>query len=71
MRRPSAEGRTCEVCRRRLLAGEQFDFLDDPSRRKYRRPVCALCYRPALDRGWTRTPELPPPDLPLPGRDEA
>ena len=61
----SAEGRTCEICRRRLLAGETFSFFDDPVHRKHRRPVCALCQRPARERGWTRTVELPPPiDLP-------
>ena len=57
----SAEGRTCEICRRRLLAGETFSFFDDPVHRKHRRPVCALCQRPARERGWTRTIELPPP----------
>lgn len=56
-----AEGRTCEICRRRLLAGETFDFLDHPAQRKHRRPVCALCQRQARQRGWTRTVELPPP----------
>ena len=56
-----AEGRTCEICRRRLLAGETFDFLDHPAHRKHRRPVCALCQRQARQRGWTRTVELPPP----------
>ena len=64
MRRPNAEGRTCEVCGRRLLAGEPFHFFDDLSRRRYRRPVCALCHRDALSRGWTRTPELPRTDYP-------
>ncbi len=57
----SSEGRTCEICRRRLLAGETFDFLDHPAHRKHRRPVCALCQRQARQRGWTRTVELPPP----------
>lgn len=63
----SAEGRTCEICRRRLLAGETFEFLDDPTRRKHRRPVCALCQRQARERGWTRTVEIPPAiELPIP-----
>ena len=47
----SAEGRTCEICGRRLLAGETFAFFDDPVRRKHRRPVCALCQRRARDTG--------------------
>lgn len=64
MRRPNAEGRTCELCRRRLLAGETFHFFDDLAHRRYRRPVCELCYRNALSQGWTRTPELPRPELP-------
>lgn len=68
----NAEGRTCELCRRRLLAGETFTFLDDPTRRKHRRPVCALCQRQARERGWTRTVELPPPVVlpPRPGVEE-
>ncbi len=57
----TAEGRMCEICRRRLLAGETFSFFDDPVHRKHRRPVCALCQRQARERGWTRTVELPPP----------
>ena len=64
MSRLRAEGRTCEICGRRMLAGEHFAFLDDPGRRKHRRPVCALCQRDALARGWTRTIDLPPPELP-------
>ncbi len=69
----SAEGRTCEICRRRLLAGETFSFFDDPVHRKHRRPVCALCQRPARERGWTRTVELPPPIVlpPAPASDVA
>ena len=66
----SAEGRMCEICRRRLLAGETFSFFDDPVHRKHRRPVCALCQRPARERGWTRTIELPPP-IALPPTPEA
>lgn len=69
MSRPNAEGRTCEVCRRRMLAGESFTFFDDPVRRRHRRPVCSLCHRQALDRGWTRTVTLPPVDLPAPPPD--
>jgi hypothetical protein len=57
----NAEGRTCEICRRRLLAGETFAFLDHVAERKHRRPVCTLCQRQARERGWTRTVELPPP----------
>jgi hypothetical protein len=64
MRRPNAEGRTCEMCRRRLLAGETFHFMDDLAHRHYRRPVCELCYRQAVAQGWTRTPEPPRPELP-------
>ncbi len=64
MNRRDAEGRTCEICRRRMLAGESFEFFDDPVRRRHRRPVCALCRRTAADRGWTPTIELPAPDLP-------
>lgn len=48
-----------------MLAGEHFAFLDDPGRRKHRRPVCTLCQRDALARGWTRTIDLPPPELTL------
>jgi hypothetical protein len=70
MSRRTAEGRTCEICRRRLLAGETFSFFDDPVHRKHRRPVCALCQRPARERGWTRTIELPPPIV-LPPAPEA
>lgn len=65
MTRRTAEGTTCEVCQRHLLAGERFRFFDDPARRRYRRPVCALCNRTAIDRGWTLTVELPPPSIPL------
>ena len=57
----NAEGRTCEICRRTLLAGETFAFFDDLVRRKHRRPVCVLCQRDVKIRGWTRTVELPPP----------
>jgi hypothetical protein len=52
------------------LAGETFSFFDDPVHRKHRRPVCALCQRPARERGWTRTVELPPP-IALPPAPEA
>lgn len=71
MKGSRAEGRTCEICRRRLLAGETFTFMDDPHRRRHRRPVCALCERPAMERGWVRTIELPPVDLTPPGADRA
>ncbi len=64
MSRQRAEGRTCDLCRRRMLAGESFQFFDDPARRRHRRPICALCRRPALERGWTPTVELPSPELP-------
>lgn len=63
MSRLRAEGRTCEICQRRLLAGEVFQFYDDPTRRRHRRPICALCRRQAVDRGWTPTLDLPSPDL--------
>ncbi len=66
----NSEGRTCEICRRRLLAGETFDFLDHPAHRKHRRPVCALCERQARQRGWTRTIELPPIVIPPAGEVE-
>lgn len=58
----NAEGRICEICQRHLLAGETFRYLDDPARKRHRRPVCALCQRPALSKGWTPTVELPAPD---------
>lgn len=70
MKRRAAEGRMCEICRRRLLAGETFTFYDDPVHRKHRRPVCALCQRQARERGWTRTVELPPPIVMPPMPDE-
>ncbi len=65
----NAEGRTCEICHRHLLAGETFDFLDHQAHGKHRRPVCALCQRQARKRGWTRTVELPPPVVMPPTRE--
>jgi len=48
------------VCQRTLLPGEPFTFFDDPERRRFRRPVCPLCQRRAVARGWQRTGERPP-----------
>lgn len=62
MSRMSAEGATCEVCRRRLLAGEEFALFDDAQRNSF--PVCALCHQRAAQRGWTRTPQPTRPDIP-------
>ncbi|HJZ62259.1 MAG TPA: hypothetical protein VKD47_08900 [Miltoncostaeaceae bacterium] len=58
--RERADGRACEVCQRTLLPGEPFTFFDDPERRRFRRPVCPLCQRRAVARGWQRTGERPP-----------
>ncbi len=67
-KRSSAEGRMCESCRRRLLAGETYELMDHPGRRIFRRAVCALCRRRALSAGWVVSPSVtappePPPEL--------
>ena len=64
MRRSSAEGRMCEICGRRMLAGETYTLMDHSQRRVYRRLVCALCRRKAQSNGWAESPQLPPrPDI--------
>lgn len=57
MIRREAEGRTCEICGRRMLAGENYHVMDNRGRRQYRRSVCALCRRRALTSGWEPTQE--------------
>lgn len=71
MRRNSAEGRTCEICGRRMLAGETYDLMDHAGRRVYRRSVCVLCRKRAEHGGWSPSPQLPPrPDVVPPQEDE-
>ncbi len=54
----------CEICGRRMLAGEQYVLMDLNPRRVYRRSICALCRKRAQDGGWTPSPQIPPrPDI--------
>jgi hypothetical protein len=49
-----ASGQHCDLCGRALLPGEPVHVFEDPDRGRRRRPVCALCHRKALARGWIR-----------------
>lgn len=64
MIRRNAEGRTCEICGRRMLTGETYHVMDNRGRRQYRRSVCTLCRRRALNNGWEPTQDSAsrPPD---------
>lgn len=54
----------CEICGRRMLAGEDYHLMDHEQRRHYRRSICELCRRRALSQGWAVSPQLPPlPDI--------
>ena len=53
MRRLGA-GEVCDVCGRIVLPGEPLHVFEDPERGGRRRPVCPLCHRKALQRGWIR-----------------
>jgi hypothetical protein len=50
-----ATGETCDLCSRYVLPGEPIHLFEDPERGRRRRPVCALCHRRALARGWIRS----------------
>lgn len=64
MIRRNAEGRTCEICRRRMLTGETYHVMDNRARRQYRRSVCTLCRRRAMTQGWEAAQDsVRPPDL--------
>lgn len=53
-----------------MLAGEVYTLMDQPTRRVYRRSVCALCRRRAHAAGWVDSPQLPPrPDIAPPDDD--
>jgi hypothetical protein len=52
--RVRASGERCDLCERALLPGEPVHVFEDPDRGRRRRPVCPLCHRMALARGWIR-----------------
>jgi len=53
--RVRAGGQRCDLCDRVLLPGEPVHVFEDPDRGRRRRPVCPLCHRKALARGWIRS----------------
>jgi hypothetical protein len=48
------DGELCDICGRVVLPGEPLHVFEDPERGGRRRPVCPLCHRKALQRGWIR-----------------
>ncbi len=57
-RRSSAEGQMCEICARRMLAGEIASVMDHQGRRIVRGAICPLCRRRAIAAGWTTSSEV-------------
>lgn len=53
--RKLGSGEHCDVCGRVVLPGEPLHVFEDPERGGRRRPVCPLCHRKALQRGWIRS----------------
>lgn len=54
MSRSLGAGELCDVCGRVVLPGEPLHVFEDPDRGGRRRPVCPLCHRKALQKGWVR-----------------
>lgn len=54
MSRHLGHGELCDICSRVVLPGEPLHVFEDPERGGRRRPVCPLCHRKALQRGWIR-----------------
>ena len=58
-RKNAGGGEICDLCGRVMMPGEPLHVFEDPERGMRRRPVCPLCHRRALARGWIRSGTRP------------